>query len=165
MPAPTSKRPGERKFVVDSGAPMHMLSEKDSSSDELGTLRRSSNPTVVLTANGEAHTNEETQVHVHDLNLFVTMQLLEETLAVLSLGKTLRRPRIFLWGEHNLMQNDNFVPLVDPGLSGLSTSSGSNSSEASTSQDLSTRSPTQVRSDELAPRELCGSPSKKPTQK
>ena len=32
-------------------------------------------------------TNEEAQVFVHDLDLFVTVQLLEETLAVLSLGK------------------------------------------------------------------------------
>ena len=38
-----------------------------------------------LTANGEVQTNEVAQVH--DLNLFVTLQLLEETLAVKSLGK------------------------------------------------------------------------------
>ena len=42
---------------------------------------------MVLTADGEVHTNEEAQVYVHDQNLFVTVQLLEETLAVLSLGK------------------------------------------------------------------------------
>ena len=30
---------------------------------------------------------EEAQVYVHDLNLFVTVQLLKETPAVLSLGK------------------------------------------------------------------------------
>ena len=36
---------------------------------------------------GELHTNEEAQIYVHDLNLFVTVQLLEETPAVLSLGK------------------------------------------------------------------------------
>ena len=42
---------------------------------------------MVLTANGEVHTNEEAQVYVHDLNLFVTLQLFEETLAVLSRGK------------------------------------------------------------------------------
>ena len=42
----------------------------------------------------------------------------------------------------------------------LSTSSGSNSSSTSTSQDLSSTSPAQERSDELAPREWCGSPSK-----
>ena len=42
---------------------------------------------MVLTTNGEVHTHEEAQVFVHDLNLIVTVQLLEETLAVLSLGK------------------------------------------------------------------------------
>ena len=66
---------------------MHMMSRKDSSSDELDTLRRSRNPTLVLAASGEAHTNEEAQENVRDLNLFATVQLLEETLAVLSLGK------------------------------------------------------------------------------
>ena len=44
-------------------------------------------PILVLTANGEMQTNEEAQVYVHDLNLFVTVQLLEETLAVQSLEK------------------------------------------------------------------------------
>ena len=66
---------------------MHMMSKKDLSSDILDTLRRSWYPTVVLTANGEVHTNEEAQVYVHDLNLFETVQELEETPAVLSLGK------------------------------------------------------------------------------
>ena len=72
-------------FVVDSGASMHMLSKKDLSSDEMDTLRRSRTPTVVVTANGALQTNEEAQVYVHDLGLFVTVQLLEETPAVLSL--------------------------------------------------------------------------------
>ena len=57
MPTSTSETPEEREFVVDSGALMHMLSKKDSSSDELDTLRRSRNPTVVLTGNGEVHTS------------------------------------------------------------------------------------------------------------
>ena len=58
----------------------------------LKTLRTSSNPTRVVTANGEVQTNEEAQVHVHDLDLFVTVQILDDTPAVLSLGK--------LCGEH-----------------------------------------------------------------
>ena len=66
---------------------MHMMSKKDLSSDALDTLRRSRTPTVVLTANGEVHTNEEAQVYVHDLNLLVTVQFMEETPGVLSLGK------------------------------------------------------------------------------
>ena len=44
-------------------------------------------PTEVLTAFGRVQTHEEAQVFVHDLNLIVTVQLLGETLAVLSLGK------------------------------------------------------------------------------
>ena len=72
---------------------------------------------MVLTVDGEVHTNQEGQVFVDDLDLFVTVQLLEETLAVLSLAKFLRRPRMFLWvgqrskatvdqrGEDNCMQN------------------------------------------------------------
>ena len=42
---------------------------------------------IVITANGAVHTNEEAQVNVHDLSLFATVQLLEETPAVLSVGK------------------------------------------------------------------------------
>ena len=79
MLPPTSKSPEEREFVVDSRASMHIVSKKGSSSDELDTLRRSRNPTVLLTATREVHTNEEAQVLVHDLNLFVTEQVLEET--------------------------------------------------------------------------------------
>ena len=57
----TSKRPEEREFVVHSGASMHMMSKKELSSVEMGTVERSRNPTVVLTANGEVHTHEKAQ--------------------------------------------------------------------------------------------------------
>ena len=60
-----------------------MLSRKDLSSAELETLQRSRNPTTVSTANGEVQTNEE----AHDLELFVTVHILEDTPAVLSLRK------------------------------------------------------------------------------
>ena len=43
-------------------------------------------PTTVATANW-VQTNEEAQVYVHDLDLFVTVQILDDTLAVLSPGK------------------------------------------------------------------------------
>ena len=86
-PVLVSQNTEERMFVVYSGASMHMLSKKDLRSDEMDSLRRSRNPTTEVTANGEVQTNEEAQVYVHDLGLFVTVQLLEETPAVLSLGK------------------------------------------------------------------------------
>ena len=48
MPAPTSKSPEERGIVADSGVSLHTMSNKDVSSEELDTLRRSRNATVVL---------------------------------------------------------------------------------------------------------------------
>ena len=147
---------------------MHMMSKKELTSGDLDTLRRSRNSTVVLTASGEAHTNEESQVFDHDLNRFVTEQLLEETLAALSLGKICedhgyscewvsgQKTRLTKEGKTIICKTDNIVPLVVPG---LPISSWSNSSSTSTSQDLSSTSPAQERSDELAPREWCGSPS------
>ena len=94
MQASTSKN--SKGARLRSGASMHMMSNKNLSSSEIHTLRRSRNPTVVLSANGEVHTNEEAQVFVHDQNLFVTVQLLEENACCSIAWKTLRRPRIFL---------------------------------------------------------------------
>ena len=51
------------------------------------TLRRSRNTTTVVTANGEEQTNGEAQVYVHDLDHIVTVQMLDDTPAVLSLEK------------------------------------------------------------------------------
>ena len=73
--------------LVDWRPAMHMLSSKDLRLDEVDTSRRSRNPTTEVTAYGEVQTNWEAHMYFHDLDLFVTMQLLEETPAVLSLGK------------------------------------------------------------------------------
>ena len=112
---------------------MHMLSKKDFSSGELETLKRSRSPVTVVTANGEARTNEEAQVYVHALHVFVTVQLLDHTPAVLSLGKlckehgyTYERPSgsepcLTKNVNRTLCRSQNFVPLVLPGLSSSST--------------------------------------------
>ena len=87
LPAGSTKEPEEREFVVDSGASMHMVSKRDLNSAELETMRTSKSPTTVMTANGEVQTREEATVYVKELDLFVTVVLLEETPTVLSLGK------------------------------------------------------------------------------
>ena len=92
LPASTLK-PEEREFVVDSGASMR---KKDLSDAEMDTLTKSCSPTIVITANGEVETHEEATLYVKELDIFLTMKVLENTSAVLSLGKTLRRKRIFL---------------------------------------------------------------------
>ena len=68
------------------------------SSDEVDTLRRSRNLVTVVTANGEVQTNEEAQVYVHDLDLFVTVQLLDNTPAVLSLKSFAKNTDIHMSG-------------------------------------------------------------------
>ena len=77
----------EREFVVDSGASMHMISKKDLSDAEMEDLTKSGSPTTVITANGEVQTHEEATVYVKELDIFLTMKVLENTPAVLSLGK------------------------------------------------------------------------------
>ena len=66
---------------------MHMISKKDLSDAEMDTLTKSCSPTIVITANGEVQTHEEATVYVKELDIFLTMKVLENTPAVLSLGK------------------------------------------------------------------------------
>ena len=87
LPAPSVIKPEEREFVVDSGASMHMLSRTDLNSAELETVRILENPTTVVTANGEVQTKEEATACVKELDLFVTVKLLEDTPALLYLRK------------------------------------------------------------------------------
>ena len=86
LPASTLK-PEEREFVVDSGASMHMISKKDLSDAEMDTLTKSCSRTIVITANGEVQTHEEAIVYVKELGIFLTLKILEDTSAVLLLGK------------------------------------------------------------------------------
>ena len=53
----------------------------------MDTLTKSSSPTIVITANGEVQTHEEATVYVKELVIFLTKKVLENTPAVLSLGK------------------------------------------------------------------------------
>ena len=66
--AASRKELEERKFVVDSGADMHMVSKRDFNSGELETTRTSRSPTTVMTANGEVQTREEATVPVKELD-------------------------------------------------------------------------------------------------
>ena len=87
LPSPSTIKPKERECVVDSGESMHMISKKVLNSAELETLTTSRSPTTVITADGEVQTNEEATVYVRELDVFLTVKLLEDTPAVLSLTK------------------------------------------------------------------------------
>ena len=66
---------------------MHMISKKDLSDAEMDTLTKSCSPTIVITTIGEVQTHEEAIVYVKELDIFLTMNVLENKPAVLSRGK------------------------------------------------------------------------------
>ena len=146
LPAPSILKPEEREFVVDSGASMHMISKKDLNSDEMDTLTKSCSPTIVIKANGEVQTHEEATEHVKELDIFLTMKVLENTPAVLSLGKLCdengysyewingQKPHLIKNGIRIQCNTENFVPIVVPGLSASSPSSSPSSTSMTPSR-------------------------------
>ena len=66
---------------------MHMISKKDMNDTEMDTLTKSCSLAMVITANGEVQTHEKATVKVKEMDIFLTMKVLENTPAVLSLGK------------------------------------------------------------------------------
>ena len=123
---------------------MHMISKKDLNNAELETVRISKNP-MVMTANGEVLAKEEATVYVRVLDLFLTVMLLENTPAVLSLGKLCeefvysyrwtsgQKPHLIKKGKKIHRDKSKHVPFVVPGLS--TSSSTSSTSPTSSSQE------------------------------
>ena len=155
------RKPEEREFVVDSRASMHMNIKKDLSDAEMDTLTKSCSPTIVITANGEVQTHEERIVYVKELDIFLTMKVLENTPAVLSLGKLCdengysyewingQKPHLIKDGIRIICNTENFVPIVVPDLSSSSSAFSSTSrtfmkqeSHSSSSSSSSSSSPT-----------------------
>ena len=148
--------PAEREFVVDSGASMHMISKKDLSKSEMDTLTKSCSPIIVITANGEGQTHEEATVYIKELCIFLNMKVLENTPAVLSLGKLCdengysyewingQKPHLIEDGIRIICNTENFVHNVVPGLS--SSSSGSSSTSKTLSRPESHSSPSSSNS-------------------
>ena len=66
---------------------MHMISKKDLNSAELETVTTSRSPMTGITANSEVQTNEEATDYVRESDIILTVKILEDTPAVLSLGK------------------------------------------------------------------------------
>ena len=105
----------------------------------MDTLTKSCSLTIVITANGEVQTQEEAIVYVKELDIFLTRKVLENTPAVLSLGKLCdengysyewingQKPHLIKDGTRIICNTENFVPIVVPGLSSSSSASSSTS--------------------------------------
>ena len=172
LPAPSILKPKEIEFVVESLQSMQMLSRKDLNSAELKTVRVFKSPATVVVANGELQTKEEATVYVKELDLFVTVKLLQDTLAVLSLGKLCedhghsyhwtsgQKPQLIKDGRRIKCSTENYVPIVVPGLSNGSSSSATPTSPTSVPQEAAvpTLHPAPTRSESTSST-VRGSPS------
>ena len=126
----------------------------------MDTLTKSCSPAIVITANGEVQTHEEATVYVKELDIFLTMKVLENTPAALSLGKLCdEHGHLYEWingqkqhlikdGIRIICNTENFVPIVVPGLSNSSSTSSTSrtplkqESHSSSSSSSSPSSPT-----------------------
>ena len=116
---------------------MHMISKKDLSNVEMDTLTKSCSPTKDITANGEVQTHEEVIVYVKELDILLTLKVLDNTPAALSLGHLCdengysyewingQKPHLIKDGTLIICNTENFVPIVVPGLSSSSSASSS----------------------------------------
>ena len=143
--------------------------KKALSDAEMDTLTKSCSPMIVITANGEVQMHEEATVYVKELDIILTMKVLEDAPAVLSLGKLCdehgyscewingQKPHLIKNGIRMQCNTENFVPIVVPGLSASSSSSFPSSTSMTpsrqeidhpTSSSSSSTSPTTTVSNE-----------------
>ena len=133
----------------------------------MDTLTKSCSPTIVITAKGEVQTHEDATVYVKELDIFLTVKVLENTPAVLSFesfsmktdipmnGSMVKKPHLIKNGIRIPCNTENFVPIVVPGLSSSSSASSSTlrtplkqesrSSSSSSTSSSSTVSESQTR--------------------
>ena len=118
MPAPSSKSPEEREFVVDSGASMHMMSKRDLSSDEIDTLRGSRKPNRgTYSQRRSAHKRGGTGLRSRSWSLrdsatsrrnaccFYRLQKSAKTTDILTSGSAVKKPRLTKEVKDNYMQD------------------------------------------------------------
>ena len=143
---------------------------------KMDTLTKSCSPTIVITANGEVQTHEEAVVYVKELDIFLTMKVLENTPAVLSLGNLCdengysyewingQKPHLIKDGIRIICNTENFVPIVVPGLTSSSSTSSSSlrtpiKQESHSSSSSSSSSPSSPTVGEMSVREREDAPN------
>ena len=76
-----------RKYLVDSGASLHLVNPNELTKDELKTKRKMLRPIPLTTAKGLAKVTHECLVHVKSLNITIWASLLKGSPHLLSQGK------------------------------------------------------------------------------
>ena len=149
LPAASTIKQEERKFVADSGASMHMVSKKDLNSAELETMRTSRNPTTVMTANGKVQTREDGDAAGRNTRSSFAREALRGSWVDLPLdqrSKTTSHPK---WQE-NLLQDLKLCTIRSPWfIDEFLYNAPTPTSSSSSSQDtvISTENPAAERSE------------------
>ena len=140
----------------------------------MDTLTKSCSPTIVRTANGEVQTHEEAIAYVKEKDIFLTLKVLDNTPAVLSLGKLFdengysyewingQKPHLIKDGIRITCNTENFVPIVVLGMSSSFSASSSTSrtpmkQESHSSSSSSSPSPPTCRRNSDSRRGRCDS--------
>ena len=143
----------------------------------MDTLTKSYSRTVVITANGEVQTHEEATVYVKELDMLLTMKVLDNTPAVLSLGKLCdengysyewingQKPHLIKNGIRITCNTEYFVPNVVPGLTSSSSTSSSSlrtpfKQESHSSSSSSSSSPSSPTVGDMSVREREDAPNR-----
>ena len=136
----------------------------------MDTLTKSCSPATDITANGEVQTHEEAIVYVKELDIFLTMKILDNKPAVLSLGRLCdedgysyecsngQKPLLIKNGIRIICNTENFVPIVVPGLTSSSSTSSSSlrtpiKQEKHSSSSSSSSSPSSLTIGDMSVRE------------
>ena len=175
LPSPSRIRLEGRELVVDSGASMHMISRKDLNSAELDTVKFSRITITVVTA--KKCRRMKRQLSMSRNWTFLTLKILEDTPAVLSLGKLCedhgysyewtsgQKPCLIKHGIRIQCNTEIYVPIFFPGLSTTSSSSSSSGTTPPTSSlqegTGSTQIPAPIECESADDKER-GNPSRNP---
>ena len=142
-------RQPRRKVIYCGFGCLDAHDEQDGVDKRRNGITVSRRSTTVITANGSTDNSEEPTVHMKDLDMFVTVQLLEDTPALLSLAKPAKKMGLHTSGKkvknqflmnddkHILCNCDYFVPAVVPGLSSDTDISGLAGDSAEDAKELS----------------------------
>ena len=80
------EEPGDRRYIVDSGASFHLVASDSLTHKEKVTRKKTAAPIPIITANGEIEVDAMVRVYVKELVIFVWAYVLDCDFAVLSRG-------------------------------------------------------------------------------
>ncbi|MDE0821157.1 MAG: DNA (cytosine-5-)-methyltransferase [Opitutales bacterium] len=145
-----------RRYIVDSGASIHLVDLHDLTVQERSAQRKMKKAIHLTTANGGVQAEYETDVYVQELDIWVVAVLLENTPPVLSLGKLVDEHTLrYIWEPNEIPYLENAqgtqfrcfpthnVPFITVGTQVLDTGGGEQAADTQPQLDEARSDPEQ----------------------